>query len=258
VTAARTRQPRQSKQFTALVLKYGPVPPAREPERTQFLTQAGRREAGLARVAALEVTCEITHHLPTSHFPFAMHFSQDRDILWGRFKHWHILACDLRSATQQRFDRALPGEAAARRALTHATAAYRYLRGGLLEQAADLQLHRIGELVGGIYGCWYEFKTTDGSTPAWSGWRTHIWGYRRASPPNACAQCAEKTSLNASIAQIGFIRWKPKTASNATSAARPSATTLLGGRISSGQPSDSTQPLSGKLALHRNLAIQVF
>lgn len=155
ISRARSRQ---GKQFTAMVLKSGLVPPAHEPERTHFLIQLGRRESGEASIAALKATYEISRHLPDVRFPFAMRFSQDWDTLWRRFRRWHILACQLRDAAQVPFDASLPGEADARQALIHATAAYRYLRRGALKHPADLHLHRIGELVGGIYGCWYEFE----------------------------------------------------------------------------------------------------
>jgi hypothetical protein len=141
-----------------MVLKYGPIPPAHEPQRSRFLTQAGRREAGEATAFALKTTLEIERHLRTPRFPFAMYFSQEWDTLWSRFQRWHIIACQLRDTARVQFNDPLPGEDDGRQALAHAAGAYRYLRGGPLEHAAHLQLHRIGELVGGIYGCWYEFK----------------------------------------------------------------------------------------------------
>jgi hypothetical protein len=141
-----------------MVLKYGPIPPAHEPERTRFLTRAGRREAGEATAFALKATYEIERHLAYVPYPFAMYFSEDWDTLWARFQRWHILACQLRHAARLSFSDPLPGQADARQALIHAAAAYRYLRWGPFEHAAHVHLHRIGELVGGIYGCWYEFK----------------------------------------------------------------------------------------------------
>jgi hypothetical protein len=145
-------------QFTAMVLKWGPIPPVHEPARTHFLTQAGRRELQSANRASLEATHALSRHIPTDRFPFAMGFAQDWDVAWQRYQRWQVLACQLRLTLQSSDHEELPGEAAARRALTHAAGAFRYLRRGPLERAADLQLHRIGELVGGLYGCWHEYK----------------------------------------------------------------------------------------------------
>lgn len=156
--AARNESETQDRRFTAMVLKYGPIPPAHEPQRSRFLTQAGRREAGEATSFALKATLEIQRHLPAAHLPFAMYFSQEWDTLWSRYQRWHIIACQLRDTAQLSFSDPLPGESDSRQALVHAAAAYRYLRRGPFEHAAHLQLHRIGEMVGGIYGCWYEFE----------------------------------------------------------------------------------------------------
>lgn len=145
-------------QFTAMVLKWGPIPPVHEPARTHFLTQAGRRELHFANQAALEATYALSRHIRTDRFPYAMDFAQDWDVAWKRYQRWQVPACQLRLATQSSDNNELPGDGAARRALTHAAGAYRYLRRGPFERVADLQLHRIGELVGGLYGCWYEFK----------------------------------------------------------------------------------------------------
>lgn len=156
--AAKSELATQDRRFTAMVLKYGPIPPSQEPQRSRFLTQAGRREAGETTSFALKATLEIERHLPASRFPYAMHFSQEWDTLWSRFQRWHIIACQLRERAQPSFDDPLPGESNSRQALVHAAAAYRYLRRGPFEPGAHLQLHRIAEIVGGIYGCWYEFK----------------------------------------------------------------------------------------------------
>lgn len=146
-------------QFTAMVLKWGPIPPVYEPARTRFLSESGRRELQLSNQAAAEAIYLLSRYIRTDQLPFAMEFTRDWDVLWKRFQRWHILAARLRSAVENYdHDADLPGQRAARRALEHAAGAYRYLRRVPLERSADLQVHRIGELFGGIYGCWYEYK----------------------------------------------------------------------------------------------------
>ncbi len=154
----RTSQASDGMQFTAMVLKWGPIPPVHEPARTQFLTQSGRRELQLSNQNAAEAVYRLSQYIRTDRLPFAMDFSQDWNVLWKRYQRWQVLSSRLRAATEASDKDDLPGQGVARKALEHPAGAYRYLRKGPLERIADLQVHRIGELFGGIYGCRYEYK----------------------------------------------------------------------------------------------------
>jgi hypothetical protein len=56
---------------------------------------------------------------------------------------------------------AAPGETAARAALSSAVDAFNYLEDTTLADRAHNMVHRVGEFVGGLYGCWLEYDKGD-------------------------------------------------------------------------------------------------
>lgn len=140
-----------------MILKVGPIPPEREPDRTTFLTQYGLRASSQATLALVEATAHVLHVMPQARFPYAYAFTDDFKSLWKRFQSWQVLAVELRDRASLSPTSKLPGEVAARRSLREAATAFRYLRRTPYGHQAHIQLHRIGELVGGLYRCFWEF-----------------------------------------------------------------------------------------------------
>ena len=140
----------------ARILQYGSIPPPGGEHRRRFLTERGTRSAQASFGAWMEAVVASRPFLDSSHLPFTpdpFARSLDADIR-RRIRVWATIHRQL-SDRSDGLDE-LPGEASARRALVHAVDAYHDLAGTNRAWSSHLRVHRVGEYVSGVYGCWHE------------------------------------------------------------------------------------------------------
>ena len=141
--------------FGGLVALEGvPIPPDGGPRRVQFLRRRGANAAALADSSYEKAIEQIQRHAGglavTDNIRAPSEGVSETDD-WER----------ARLALGFRWGRDLAGEASAREALGHAVDAYRDMRGTEDEEPAHRQMHRIGALAGGLYGCWNEWDESE-------------------------------------------------------------------------------------------------
>jgi hypothetical protein len=140
-------------------MQFGPIPPVAGAARQQFLLERGANAGRAAAVAMAESERQVRAILGDVEFPYMDFVFVDNHDLEERHSRWSALRRRLLEATAP--GEAIPGEAAARRALVYATNANYDLRETGRARAAHIRLHRYGEFVSGLYMCLHE---QDGGT----------------------------------------------------------------------------------------------
>jgi hypothetical protein len=142
--------------FGAQMLRYGEVPPAGGPRRVEFLTRRGRRAVGRGLGLHAEVLDVVGRHVDIDAFPYAHPGApnEDADLLacaraWDPFRHRLVVAlpAEQHAALQQ----------SARSALDSLIDGYRDLRAVDVHDRAHQRMHRVGELVSGLFLCMYRW-----------------------------------------------------------------------------------------------------
>lgn len=139
------------------LLLYGPVPPPAGEERRRFLLERGTKSARAAGTAFLQAAIEATGALRESALPYTPDpfTPAAHEAIRHRMRQWRQLGERLREMEVGHEES--PGETAARLALERAVAANLDLAETGKARWAHLQMHRIGEYVSGLYGCWHEY-----------------------------------------------------------------------------------------------------
>lgn len=151
-------------------MRYGPVPPAGGPARERYLLENGKaslasakRAFGIATRDALVLAFEVGIALPPLRRPpldGRIASLTGRKAVVQRRKEWRRIRTAVVEARGSQVEE-LPGEAAARLALSASVDALNYLEDTELASAAHSLIHAAGELVGGLYGCRLEYDKGD-------------------------------------------------------------------------------------------------
>jgi hypothetical protein len=121
-----------------------------------FLLARGSRAFRAAGTAFVQATIEIGRAVSLPALPYAPDplSLESREATQTRLDRWRDLHLELRSVASAS---PLPGEEAARLALHLTTDAHHDLATTELARLAHVQLHRVGEFVGALYGCWHGY-----------------------------------------------------------------------------------------------------
>lgn len=146
-----------------LVLQVGDVPPPSGVPRTQFLMSRGRAAERDAARSFRQFLNETDRYLADTTFPYSADPAGKQDVgeIRRRETLWDVLRMRL-VPTEADDPGLLVGERSARAALDHAVDAYRDLSSTPRVETAHRLMHRYGELVSGLYGCWMDWESGDG------------------------------------------------------------------------------------------------
>jgi hypothetical protein len=146
----------------ALLLQYGPVPPPGGDARTAFLLDRGINAARDAARDFQQALIDVEAVLGHKDLPFSVHPTGHVDLgdARRRMRAWQTFRARLPGSAAANDH--LPGETSARSALAHAVHAFRDLAETQRADRAHHSLHRYGELVSGLYGCWMEWDAEEG------------------------------------------------------------------------------------------------
>lgn len=143
----------------ARLLRFGPIPPVAGRARTEFLMHRGKVDAKEANRCYRDALDEVQRTIGQVNLPACSGGPYSQESALAHLKEWQRLAVCL--AQDGSTDGAVPGERAARKALEHAAQAYFDLAETPLRESAHRRLHRCGELVGGLYGCWMDWDAEE-------------------------------------------------------------------------------------------------
>lgn len=147
----------------ALLLQVGEIPPAAGEARNRFLEKRGKQAKREAAKLFRQALAEIDLYMARVALPFSSNPTRRAHLhdMEPRTRAWDGLRVRLLTAAENS-DGGLPGERASRAALGHAVHAFRDLRAAQDNEAGHLILHRYGEFVSGLYGCWMEWDPEEG------------------------------------------------------------------------------------------------